>query len=174
MRLPLIAALCFAALPAQADFASSCVGAIEEGDDSKAAMFSRMLLARPRQLDKVGQANGLRCIEHATGIAHKYDRDLGRFYSPDQQAEIDAEKAQIEGQKAAEVAAAKAEAEAKAADDKAWAQIEADAAKAKFDRESAVLARLDEGCANMYQRDPDATITNPLCFDVFFRTGLPR
>ena len=36
-----------------------------------------------------------------------------------------------------------------------------------------VVARLSEACGNMYRRDPDATITNQLCFDVFWERGLP-
>lgn len=36
-----------------------------------------------------------------------------------------------------------------------------------------VEARLSAACDTMYRRDPDATITNKLCYDVFLDRGLP-
>lgn len=51
------------------------------------------------------------------------------------------------------------------------ASIEEDAAKDAI-REP-VVARLAQACDTMYRRDPDATITNKLCFDLFWERGLP-
>lgn len=58
--------------------------------------------------------------------------------------------------------------------------IEADAAQreaenqAKTDAKQVVQTRLTQACEAMYRRDPDATITNKLCFDVFWERGLPE
>lgn len=43
----------------------------------------------------------------------------------------------------------------------------------RMDREYEVLLRLKDGCTAMFKRDPDATITNRLCFDLFMDQGLP-
>ena len=51
--------------------------------------------------------------------------------------------------------------------------VSMDQAGGMEDKREAVTARLVEACGAMYQRDPDATMTNKLCFDVFWETGLP-
>ena len=41
------------------------------------------------------------------------------------------------------------------------------------ERQDAVLSRVSEACANMYRRNPDATVINAVCLDVFLADGLP-
>lgn len=40
-------------------------------------------------------------------------------------------------------------------------------------QEEEVQSRLTAACSNLYRRDADATITNPLCYEVFLNHGLP-
>lgn len=40
-------------------------------------------------------------------------------------------------------------------------------------REDPVRERLAEACVTLYATQPDETITNPLCYEVFLAQGLP-
>ena len=41
------------------------------------------------------------------------------------------------------------------------------------ERQDDVEARLKQACDNLFRSQPDETITNPLCYDVFVNHGLP-
>lgn len=49
-----------------------------------------------------------------------------------------------------------------------------EAQSAEDERTRPVEARLAEACANLFKSRPDETITNPLCYSVFLRDGLPN
>lgn len=53
------------------------------------------------------------------------------------------------------------------------ASMEASLAKLAADAAAPVEARLKAACIALYARQPDETITNPLCFQVFMADGLP-
>lgn len=40
-------------------------------------------------------------------------------------------------------------------------------------REDPVRERLAEACRTLYAAQPDETVTNPLCYEVFLAEGLP-
>lgn len=63
--------------------------------------------------------------------------------------------------------------EAEKSNEQVRAEFAAIVEKQRNERQFDVLLRLQEGCEAMFKRDPDATITNQLCFDLFMDRGLP-
>lgn len=52
-------------------------------------------------------------------------------------------------------------------------EAEASIAAARVRIQSPVRSRLAKACARLYAANPDGTITNPLCYEVFLTNGLP-
>ncbi|MDO5370248.1 hypothetical protein [Paracoccus sp. (in: a-proteobacteria)] len=114
-----------------------------------------------------------RCLDQITGQSHYFDRTLSRLIPENQRPNAEAEKAIRAAQEAVNAAARKAQQEADAAEKNRFERLRVGGLRLKSAREAAAITPPSEGCTNMYRRDPDATTTNQLCLDVFFRTGLP-
>lgn len=112
-----------------------------------------------------------RCLDQITGQSHYFDRTLSRLIPENQRPNAEAEKAIRAAQEAVNAAARKAQQEADAAEKNRFECLRVGGLRLKSAREAA---------ATRFRRDvstcigtTDATTINQLCFDVFFRTGLP-
>ena len=177
MRIVLAACLAFAATPALADLGDDYITAIEAGNDTRVDRLVDMILFSKSVMSPERAAKSIECLKKATGEDYIYFGQTGKFVLPTDLERIRAEQAAKDEQQRVRAAAIAAEQEANR-EEEAKAQAEREAfsaqlAELKMKREADVTGRLAEGCTAMYRRDPDATITNDLCFDLFFRIGLP-
>lgn len=181
MRFPLIAALACAATPAMADLGSDCLEAAKAGNDALVRRYADMILFSAGKLSEDHAAKAGSCLQKATGQAYVYVPAIRKFELAEAHAEAEKkrqeqaaereaeERAATKAERTAALAAAKAEEEDKSRTERVQAQI----ASMEAERHQAVAERLSEGCRRMYRRGPDATITNKLCFDLFWERGLP-
>lgn len=134
-----------------------CVDAKRSGNKELWDFWATHVLGAARDLNQRQLSQASECLEDFPGGPYAYVD--GKFMNADQaKLEEEAERqAKLDAEEAAAVAA-----EFRLA-------AEAEKSKRQFD----VLLRLQEGCEAMFKRDPDATITNKLCFDVFMDRGLP-
>ena len=79
------------------------------------------------------------------------------------------------GQKAADLAAALAESRAaeEAELNALRASVASSMATITAEARKPVQDRLADACVALYATEPDRTITNPLCYEVFISQGLP-
>ena len=169
MRLLLVAAALLTVSAAHARSPEWCIEGLETGDETLLRNNVDRLLNESAVYNDAEIEMATRCLKAHKGFDYVYDPETGRFFTANQFAFE-------QGRRAAEAAKKKRdEAAAKEAAERARQAAEVDAivAKAKADREFSVAQRLRKGCENMYRRDPDATITNQMCFDLFWRYGLP-
>jgi hypothetical protein len=151
---------------ANATVYDDCTRATKAGDKEAALTAATKILSfvpAPRYLpDEVFQ-----CLDYATGLKHSYDPASGKILS---------EEGEIEE-------AARAKAFAEQIDEKRTKAEERrvfllknslQIAKMKEARELVVNQRLVEGCRAMFKKEPDQTITNKMCYDVFMIVGLPN
>lgn len=172
MRLA-VAAVVFAcaATPAMTDAAEDCLS--KESGSIEARVIALGLIDTPRKMSNDEAKPIIRCLLHASGAEYQYDASVGIFYTSNDSADRAirgslAAKALAEAEaKAEEATVAAAEAARKSS------EIAAATARAKAAREAEVIEQLAASCERLYRRDPDLTIANKLCFDVFFARGLP-
>lgn len=179
MRQFVAAALLLFAAPAYAGGVPQwCLEGLDDGDAAYVDRMTTMLLSTPKFYSADDIEKAIECLNRHTGKSYSYNAVVQRFGTKEELDGYLAEKAKAD-QKKAEAAAAKAaaEKEAAAAAEKARAELEqirADIERRAAERQQAVVARLSDACDAMFRRDADATITNKLCFDVFWERGLPE
>lgn len=164
MRLALALAL-FAAPSVAIASPEFCLAAKNRGDEAQWTFWANHLLTKKNGTSRNQIDDAAQCLDDFPG--GPYVERNGHFMTEEQAAKQDANDA---AQKVAEEAATRAKDEAarRAAD-----IIEA-ADQRMAEQQLAVTQRLVDGCAAMFDRDPDQTITNALCFDVFMKRGLPN
>ena len=143
---------------AAADIYDDCDRAIEAGDKAAALLNGKIMLNR-RPVPYLELARMKKCLLYATGKEHEYSPTLGRVVSAEMALEAKAEADRL--------------AEEKKADERSWEEAKRRTRVAKIQREQEVFNRLTESCRRLYQKNPDETITNKLCFDLFLSVGLP-
>lgn len=176
-RAILTATLCLMAAPASADLGDYCLKAIGTGDEAGAKRLADMILFSNTQLPPERAAVSAECLKGVLGQDYVYAASTGKFEPASEHEVREAERRRKlaeqrdEERKAREVRedAAKSEAEAKARTEDLLAEMELRA----LEGQGKVVERLAEACRNLYQRHPDETITNRLCYDVFLNQGLP-
>lgn len=170
--------LAFSANAASANYAKWCVEAYEKSDVERAEPMARSLMRNAHGFNRADATMGIQCLLQYTGETYTYDPTTRRFHT---QKSLDEEQRQIrertelnreeERQQAAATRAARIEEQARS---RRVAELAQRIEEERQAREREVLDRLNEACTSMYARDADATITNRLCFDVFWETGLPK
>jgi hypothetical protein len=171
-------ATCIAS-PAYAIIYDDCRAAIA-ADDRVAARHAAEALLRVAPLPyarRIEIPELLVCLELGMGEPFVFDSTTQGFASVAQASEQEQRRATLEAERERVVAdrwaaaperrhqAAAAQAAARKRLREAQARIEADQAE--------VRGRLFAACNRLYRTHPDETITNKLCFDVFFQIGLP-
>lgn len=182
MRFLLTAATILYAAPALADLGSDCLKAADAGNSALVKQYADMILFSRDKLSEQRAADAAACLLEATGRDYVYAPDVRKFELAEEhdQAAVErqrqaAEKSRVEREKQARKKEAENKAQAEAAEARAAAErFRADMERREAERHQAVAARLSEACTNLYRRDPDATIANKLCFDVFWAQGLPQ
>lgn len=159
--------LCLLTSPALAMFPRWCLEAYEAGDIQTAERMAKTIMGSPHGYNQADAAMGIECLRRFTGETYTYHVASREFVSPaDRQAREEADRQEAEARKANELAEAERQ--------KFLEEVAQRAEIDKANRERTVATRLHEACYNLYSRDPEETITNPLCFDVFWRNGLPE
>lgn len=151
---------------ATADVYDDCILATANGNKEAAIAATETILSfRPAPPGLSGEV--FECFKFATGQDYGYAPRTGLIVTLDQQEialkQIEAED-KIKEQK---------QAETKAAVDRKK-QLEKKRAQDRADLQLRVQSRLIEACNNLYQRNPDETLVNKLCYDVFSVIGLPE
>ena len=181
MRLLLIACLACAASPALADPGAECLKAVDAGNVTLAKQYADMILFSAGKLSAERAADAAACLLAVTGQNYVYAADIRKFEAADEhdQAVVERQRQTAEKNRVVRENEAKkraADEKDKAAAAKAQAavdQFKADLDRVETERHLAVAARLYEACANLYRLNPDSTISNKMCFDVFWERGLP-
>lgn len=169
--------------------ADTCVYAVQSGDLVRARHLATVLLSSPSGLPNDEAQAVMKCVKMMTGQDYTYDPKTrllsppqseygpltelaGRIAEAAQEGHLRAERDRE--RKAQERAKAEAAAKEEAEESARLAQMRAEGELIRLQRQRSVQERLSEGCSRMYRRDPDATITNSLCYEVFFNQGLPE
>lgn len=134
-----------------------CVEAKKSGNKERWDFWATQVLGATHDLTPRQITAGKACLKDFPGGPYVYVD--GKFINADQ-AEREAE-AERQAQINAEAA------EAAATEFRLAAEAE------KSARQFRVIQQLQDSCIAMFRRDPDATITNKLCFDVLMESGLP-
>lgn len=167
-------ALAVSASAASANYAKWCLDAYEEGDLERAETMANSLMQNAHGFNRADADMGIECLLQYTGETYTYDPEIRRFYT--QKSLREEQRASRE--RAVELFQGAAARQAVRAAERARSAQNAELAKRiqeeREAREREVMARLNEACTSMYARDAEATISNKLCFDVFWQTGLPR
>ena len=148
---------------------SDCTEAIKSGDQSQAKELAATIL-RFNSFSHDEQITGAACLTFAMGQEYVFSIVLNTF----------APKAEV----AAIIEATKKEAAGKADEQKRLQeefdrkrretrQAQLAAAAANEAQTLAVWRRVYEACNELYSNDPNATVTNQICLNVFLETGLP-
>lgn len=150
---------------ASANVYDDCTAATAAGDKEAALVAAKTILRFTPA--PVGLSNEIfECLKFATGQEHVYDFRASRIVTVEEQA-IAAQRAEAFAKKIDAM-------RTKAAEDAALLKANAQAnAEKKAASELAVSQRLVEGCRALFKKDPDTTITNKMCYDVFMAIGLP-
>ncbi len=154
------------ALPAAASFPEWCAEAYEAGDIVTAERMAKSLIGQTRGYNREDAVAGIECLTRFTGEAYTYHPQSRRFLSPSDREE-QAEKDRMEAEER------EAAMEAEAEQNRLLEDLRDKAEAAQAGRREAVASRLQEACTNLYARQPDETITNKVCLDVFWEIGLP-
>ena len=188
MRLTIFFLVVFLPSRAFADIYSDCQAAIEADDRTAALSYATTMMQFNQIWDPKKQTGGADCISYATGKTYVYSFSLGAFAKATAAEAIlvakrkeAAEAAALQDQKAEaermarikEARLAKAEAERQEALARAEAVRAAVLEAADAKRRALVWTRVLEGCLALYSKNPDETVTNRVCLDVFLETGLP-
>ena len=155
---------------AVADTYADCKEAISANDHEAALKFATRLLRFRNISDPSKQKSGAACLTFAKGTEYTYDFAKDGFAeasvvaaalaaSQEEFAAREEERAKRESIIAAEKAQRL---------ERERIRKEAEAAKVR-----AVWQRVTDACVKLYQDDPDGTVTNRICLDVFLQTGLP-
>lgn len=173
--------LCLMGAPAWADLGDYCLEALKKGDTTGAKKIADVILFSNTPMSPERAATSAACLTAVTGEEYIYVSQTAKFEPAarheqrevERQREVAArqEKVRQEAEKRKSEEAAEAAAEAERQE--RINRLMAEAAQRAAERERAVSERLALACKNMFRRDPDATMTNKLCFDVFWRVGLP-
>jgi hypothetical protein len=154
---------------AEAGIYDDCAEAIKNGNHEKAKEYASTLM-RFNSFSVSELEAGAACLTYAMGREYIYSYALNTFVSKDEEdAMIEASK-----KKAAEQAAAQQNKLA-AADEltRLRRQPELEAQAAKEAQTVAVWKRAYEACSIFYRADPDKTVTNQVCLNIFLETGFP-
>lgn len=143
-----------------ADLPLDCAKAITMNKVDDVRQIADQIMEQGGEYSTIGLRNAHECLEAATGVIHSYDPETGMF-TPDKEA------THLKLKSAAE------EREAAKDRERQLEEARSEQAKRQAERKQQAYRRLVEGCENMYRREPDETITNKLCFDIFTVTGLP-
>lgn len=146
---------------AVADLPLDCAKAIALDRVDDVRRIADQLIKEGGQYSHISLDNAFDCLESATGMLHSYDPETKTF-TPDKEAPDLKMKTATE----------KRQADKEALERFAETQRKVEEVEARTKRE--VYLRLIESCENMYRQEPDETITNKLCFDVFLSNGLPE
>lgn len=164
MRLALVLAL-FAAPSLALANPEFCLAAKNRGDEAQWTFWANHLLTTKFATSRDQIDHAAQCLDGFPG--GPYIERNGHFMTEEQATRQDANDA---AQKVAEEEAARAKDEAA----RRAVEIIESADQRMAEQQLAVTQRLVDGCSAMFDRDPDATITNALCFDVFMKRGLPN
>lgn len=161
MRLVLIgvavATLCSG--PALADVFDECHAAIEENDTQAAKRAAdALLVGTGTEVPEEHLELAARCIQMGRDRPYEFSKLTRRFRTPERATE---ENLQFARQRAQANVREKQK------------EQDEEARKAQSERESKVVGRLVAACYKLYRIDPDTTIINKQCFDVFLANGLP-
>lgn len=136
-------------------------------DEPEIKQLAAEMIANPGDMPIEIAKSALKCIETATGVVHTYNRSAKTFTTWGTVADREEKKA------AAQEEAKRAAEEARRSEEERDA-IVSEVARSRADRTQAVQSRLFQACGRLYSDNPDTTITNRLCYDVFMATGLPE
>lgn len=176
-----IISLCLVGVPAWADLGDYCLEAMKKGDKAGAQKIADVILFSNTPMSSDRAKTSAECLRAVTGLEYIYVDETAKFEPAAGYEQREAERRrklaaqrQKDREEAAKQRAEKAAEAAAAAERQARTdQMMVEAAQRAAERERAVSERLALACENMFRRDPDATMTNRLCFDVFWRAGLP-
>lgn len=171
----------FFCTPVAADVFADCAQAVAAGDRQAAKKAADILLVGagtlvpPEHIEIAGE-----CVKMGRDRPYAYSK-LRQRYRPVAKAKADNDVyASQEAQREYAIEARRKQLQDSARREKLRNESlenakarRAAAAHRKTVREREVLQRLAVACSHLYKTDPDITITNKLCFDVFFTTGLP-
>ena len=147
-----------------------CVDARAASDRGAAAVAARHIQTWRGKAGRWARENGAACLLDITGEPWTFQHDLQQFVA-DADLVYRRELAAIRADRADQVARFKAEADAErraAADALASAAQDRDAARAQR-----LATEVWNACDALYNRQPQAAVLHPVCFDVFTRSGLP-
>lgn len=170
MQLKLLAfAFAICAQTATAGTYSDCTLAIKKGDQAKAKELASALL-RFNSFSVDEQMTGAACLTYAMNEEYVFSIILNTFVPKGQEEAVVDEKKKAAAERAVEdqrkVAAALER-------NRLHQLAELAAKAAKQAQIDTVWKRVYEACANLYRSDPDTTVTNQICLNVFLETGLP-
>lgn len=148
MRIYLAIMLFSFATPAHSGIADWCVEEYKAGNKKGGDHWAEAILKGGRTFDKREAKTAEECIKIHTGEEHTYIPSSKEFISTsNMQKNIEAEEAIQKSIKTLE--------------------------QRQAERELAVMKKLSDSCERLYERDEITAITNQLCYQYFFSTGLP-
>lgn len=162
-------AITFSGHAAYANIFEDCTQAIAEGDKLKAEELAATML-RFNSISTADQALGAACLSYARGEEYVYVVGPNTFLSKaSEETRLKEEKEKAVARAQESEKRLKERELLELAERKRTAAIEAQ----KEERRQAVWKRVSEACTELYQDDPEGTVTNQICLDVFLQTGLP-
>lgn len=162
---------CLICSPASANFAQWCVDAYDAGKIELGERMARTVRKSMTAADRQEANLVIRCLRLATGAEYKYLPVSKRIIPAE---EYDAEAADERAAAEAEEVERQRIAEETRREDELLREMAEEASRKRRVMEAAVLDQLAQSCARIFQRDPDAAITNKLCYDYFSAVGLPE
>lgn len=154
-------------LIAGASVYEDCQVAMQSGDRINATLIANTILLFNSKPSDESLAMALECLAFAKGEAYTFDLGESAFIPQSRAEELARERkhshliAETERQR-------KRDAEARLV----ALRVQEEESDAK--RRSEVWLRAAEACERLYRQEPDETITNRVCLDVFLATGLPK
>lgn len=141
---------------ASAGVYGDCWAAIEAGDTKQVKQLARQIM-RLGSIPKQNRDLALECVNAAMDGEYAYSTVTHEIVPKSRKEELDRAERLLGGVEPDEIE-----------------RREADAEGLAHERRAAARRRLEEACVAQFHVDPDATIMNQLCFDVFLAKGLPE